>query len=234
MNELLLIGQLIVFYGMVVLTWRLFGKTGLYCWTVLATIAANIEVLVQIHAFGMDMTLGNILFASTFVVTDILSETSGKPDAHRAVNLGVYASLLFIVISQSWLLFAPNEVDFVMPHLRAVFSNTPRLMLTSLIVYAIVQRFDVFLYHFIWDRTEKLCGDRKRLLWLRNNLATILSQLLNNILFTFGAFYGTFDMATLWSIVWSSMAIFLVTSLADTPVVYLCRSIRGGTRLSEG
>ncbi len=226
MNELLLVLQLVVFYGMVILSYRLFGKRGLYGWTVMATIAANIEVLVQIHAFGMDMTLGNILFASTFVVTDILSEVSGKRDAHRAVHLGVYTSLMFIIISQSWLLFTPNGEDFAMPHIRAIFQNTPRLMLTSLLVYAIVQRFDVFMYHTIWGWTEKLCHDRKRFLWLRNNAATLISQLLNNILFTFGAFYGVFETSSLWSIVWSSMVIFIVTSLADTPVVYICRRMK--------
>jgi uncharacterized integral membrane protein (TIGR00697 family) len=98
-------------------------------------------------------------------------------------------------------------------------------MITSSTVYAIVQRLDVFLYHAIWDWTEKLCRDRRRFLWVRNNGSTIISQLINNILFTFGAFYGMFSMKTLWSIVVSSMVIFIVTSLADTPVVYICRRI---------
>ena len=226
MNELLLIGQLIAFYGMVILSYRLFGKKGLYCWTAMATITANIEVMIQIRAFGMDMTLGNILFASTFVVTDIRSEVSGKKDAHRAVHLGVYISLVFLIISQSWLLFTPNGEDFVMPHIRGVFSNTPRMMISSLLVYAVVQRFDVFMYHTIWDWTEKLCHDRKRFLWLRNNAATLISQFLNNILFTYCAFYGTLETKTLWSIIWASMIIFVVTSLADTPVVYICRRLK--------
>ena len=77
-NELLLILSIIGVYSSVVLAYRFLGKSGLYCWTVLATIAANIEVLIVIDAFGMEQTLGNILFASTFLVTDILSETEGK------------------------------------------------------------------------------------------------------------------------------------------------------------
>jgi uncharacterized integral membrane protein (TIGR00697 family) len=226
MNEILLIAQIAAFYGLVILAWKLFGRRGLYCWTAIATIAANIEVLVQIHAFGMDMTLGNILFASTFLATDVLSENCGKPAARQAVHMGVFASLSFLLISQSWLLFTPNGEDFAMPHLRAIFSNTPRLMITSFTVYAVVQRLDVFLYHTIWDWTEKLCRDRRRFLWVRNNGSTLVSQLFNNILFTFGAFYGVFPMRTLWSIVVSSMVIFIVTSLADTPVVYICRRIR--------
>ena len=73
-NELLLILSLLLIYSALLLFYYLFGKDGLYAWTVIATIAANIEVLILVDAFGMEMTLGNILFASTFLVTDIISE----------------------------------------------------------------------------------------------------------------------------------------------------------------
>ena len=48
-NEILLIGSLILLFGGVLLFYYLFGTTGLYCWTVFATIAANIEVLILWH-----------------------------------------------------------------------------------------------------------------------------------------------------------------------------------------
>lgn len=226
MNEILLVAQLVVFYSLVVIIYNVFGSVGLLSWTVMATIAANIEVLVQINAFGMNMTLGNILFASTFVVTDILSEVEGKKSANLAVNIGIATSVVFLIVSQSWLLFNPNSEDFAMPHLRAIFSNTPRLLLVSLLVYALVQRIDVQLYHLIWRFTERLSGDSKRLLWLRNNLATLIPQLLNAVLYTFGAFYGVFETGSLWGIIGSSYIIFIVTSIADTPVVYICRWLK--------
>lgn len=225
MNELLLIASLLLSFGLVLLFYYLFGKAGLYCWTVLATIAANIEVLIVVDAFGMEQTLGNILFASTFLVTDLLSEFYGKKASNRAVNVGILTSLAFIVISQSWLMYVPAESDFAMPHMQAIFSNTPRLMLTSFVVYAICQRFDVWAYHKWWAFTTKKCGDRERFLWLRNNGSTLVSQLLNTLLFTFGAFAGLYGISTLISITLSSYVIFIVTSLADTPVIYLAKHI---------
>ena len=45
MNEILLVASLFVIYGCVLLAYRLFGKSGLYCFTAIATITANIEVL---------------------------------------------------------------------------------------------------------------------------------------------------------------------------------------------
>ncbi len=224
-NEIILIASLVLIYGGVVLFYRLLGRTGLYMWTVTATIAANIEALILIDAFGMEQTLGNILFASTFLVTDILSETEGKKYAGHAVKIGIITSLTFVILSQLWLLYVPSPNDWAMPSIQAVFSNTPRMMLTSVAVYGIVQIFDVFAYHAIWKKTEKLLGDSRKGLWIRNNGSTLLSQLMNTVLFTFGAFYGVHSMGTLISICLSSYVIFIFTSLLDTPAVYLARKL---------
>lgn len=222
-NEILLIVSLIVTYSTVLILFRLFQEQGLYLWTVVATISANIEVLIVVNAFGMEMTLGNILFASTFLITDILSEIYGKKSAQTAVYLGIATSVIFIAVSQSWMLYTPNENDFAFPAIRTVFSNTPRLMAVGIAVYVIVQLFDVWAYHKWWAFTEKKFGDRKKFLWLRNNGSTLFSQLLNTVLFTWGAFLGTHNTSTLISIAFSSYVIFLATSLADTPFVYLAR-----------
>lgn len=222
-NELLLVLSLLITYTAVLAFHKIFGKEGLYAWSVIATITANIEVLILVEAFGMEQTLGNILFASNFLVTDILSELYGKKEADTAVNLGIATSLVFILISQSWLLYTPAANDWVSPSIRAVFENTPRLMLASFLVYAICQRFDVWLYHKLWEITTEKSGSADRFLWLRNNGATLLSQLLNTTLYTFGAFSGLYGFKTLVSICISSYVIYIVTSLADTPFIYAAR-----------
>ncbi len=225
-NELLLICSLLLTFGSVLAFYYFFGKIGLYAWAVIATITANIEVLILVNAFGMEQTLGNILFASNFLVTDILSEVFGKKEANKAVNLGIATSLTFIIISQSWMLYTPAAGDWASPSIRAIFENTPRVMLASFLVYAICQRFDVWLYHKYWEFTTKLCGDSKRFLWVRNNGATLISQLLNTVLYTFGAFAGLYDLKTLIQICISSFVIYIVTSLMDTPFIYAARKIQ--------
>lgn len=152
-NNVILILSLFITYMTVLIIFKLFQEQGLFMWTIIATIAANIEALMVIQAFGMEMTLGNILFASTFLVTDIASETYGKKTAQKTVILGIATSIIFILISQSWMLFQPSETDWVTPSIRKIFSTTPRMMLASLSVYAFVQMFDVWLYHLWWDFT---------------------------------------------------------------------------------
>lgn len=222
-NEMLLAGSVLFIFGMVLVSYRFFGKTGLYCMSAVATILANIEVVLLINAFGMEQTLGNVLFAATFLITDILSECEGKQAANKAVFLGVFTSLFFLLLTQSWLLYIPSENDTMMGAVSAVFSNTPRMISASLVVYAVSQLFDVWLYHKWWAFTEKRFGDRRSFLWLRNNGSTLISQIVNTLLFTLFAFWGTYDASTLCSIFLSSYVIYVFTSLLDTPAVYLAR-----------
>jgi len=48
LNEVLWISTLIISFFMVILAYKLFGKTGLYAWTVIGVILANIQLLLQV------------------------------------------------------------------------------------------------------------------------------------------------------------------------------------------
>lgn len=224
-NELILLATLIVVFGSALLAYKYFGRAGLYCVSAIATVLANIEVLILIKAFGLTQTLGNVLFAVTFLITDILSECEGKKYANKAVMIGIFTSVFFLVISQSWLLYAPSSDDWAFPFISEIFTNTPRMVLASLSVYAISQVFDVWLYHKWWQLTEKKSGNKRKYLWLRNNGSTLVSQLINTVLFNVVAFAGTYDFKTLMTVIGSGYLIFVFTSLLDTPAVYLARRI---------
>lgn len=224
-NEILIIISFLLIYGGVVAFYRFFGKNGLLAFNILATLLANIEVLILVKAFGLEMTLGNVLFASTFLITDVLSENHSRKDANRTVIISTLCSLMFIVISQMWLLYTPSEQDWASGAIRTIFSNTPRVVCASLGVYLISQLTDVWLYHKWWAWCRKRFGNSRSGLWIRNNGSTMISQLLNTFLYTLCAFYGTYPIETLVSIFLSSYAIYFVTSLLDTPFVYWCRKI---------
>lgn len=110
-NEILLAGSVVLIFLSVLAAYKCFGKAGLYCLSAIATVLANIEVLLLINAFGMEQALGNVLFAATFLITDILSECEGKKAANKAVWMGVFISLFFLLLSQSWLMYIPAKGD---------------------------------------------------------------------------------------------------------------------------
>lgn len=226
MNELVLILSLFVIYGSTILCYRLFGKSGLFAFGAIATVLANIEVLILIKAFGFEQTLGNVLFASTFLITDILSENEGKKEANKAVNIGIFAAVFMVAMTQIWLLFTPSASDWAFPSVKALFSVTPRLLAASLLALIISQKLDVFLYHKWWEITERKTGNKKAFLWLRNNGSTLVSQIVNTLVFNLVAFAGIYNTSTLISIVVSSYLIYFFTSLLDTPFVYIARKMK--------
>ncbi|MGN0739061.1 MAG: queuosine precursor transporter [Treponema sp.] len=229
MNELLLIMSLVISFGGTVLFFRLFGKSGLFAWIGIAAVFANIEVTVLVNAFGMDQTLGNTLFASSFLATDILSEIYGKKDADKGVLVGIFTTVLFIILSSMWVHYIPAESDWAMPSVKALFANTPRILCASLAGYAISEVLDVWLYHKWWNLTEKKTGSHTKMLWFRNNFSTLISQLVNIVLFNFIAFFGIFQLKELISITVACYIIYVITSLLDTPFVYLARKISSKT-----
>ncbi|MBQ1991725.1 MAG: VUT family protein, partial [Clostridia bacterium] len=62
---------------------------------------------------------------------------------------------------------------------------------------------------------------------------TLISQLINTVLFTLLAFYGTYDLSTLLSIMLSSYIVYFATSLIDTPIVYLARKMKNSNIIPE-
>ena len=69
---------------------KLFGEVGIYIYTVVAIIGANIQVLkiVDFPFFNSPIALGTILFSTTFLATDILSEYYGAKLARKNILIG--------------------------------------------------------------------------------------------------------------------------------------------------
>ena len=225
MNELFLVATLLLSFGGTIVFFKVFGKGGLFAWIGICTVLANIEVTLLVRAFGMDQTLGNTLFAATFLSTDILSEIYGKEDAKKGVLAGIFTNVTFILLSLMWIRYTPTEGDWASGFVRGLFSNTPRMLLASLLAYVVSESIDVTLYHAWWNLTEKKSGSHDKFLWFRNNFSTLISQFVNIVLFNFGAFWGIYQFSELVAITVSCYVIYIVTSLLDTPFVYLARRI---------
>ncbi|MCR5255104.1 MAG: queuosine precursor transporter [Acetatifactor sp.] len=221
-NELIFIITVLLYLGSVLLLYKLYGKNGLYAFAIFGTLLGNIAVCKCIDLFGLSTTGGNVLYASTFLVTDILSEKYGKKDAKKAVMYSFTVMLLWMLGSQMILLFTPNANDYISESLSVVFGLVPRITIASLLGFICSQNIDVFLYHFIWKKT----GDDSKKLWLRNNGSTLLSQAVDTVIFTFLAFWGTYPTGVFFSILITTYLFKAVVAIADTPFIYLARLIK--------
>ena len=219
-NELLWIILLLVNCFMVVFAYRFFGKTGLYIWTAAAVILANIQVLKTVQLFGMVATLGNIIYGSIFLSTDILSENHGKKSAKKAVWIGFFVLIAATIIMQLCLQFIPDASDFAHGSLEVIFGFLPRIALASLTAYLISQHFDVWYFHFLKKKTKG------KYLWLRNNMTTMTSQLFDSTIFVLIAFWGVFPNTILWEIFLTTYVLKWVVAIIDTPFIYWAKSMK--------
>ena len=220
-NELIFIITVLIYLGSVLALYRLFGKNGLYAFAIFGTLLGNIAVCKCVDIFGVATTAGNVLYASTFLVTDILSEKYGKRDAAKAVAYSFSIMVLWMLGTQLILLFTPNANDYISDSLRVVFGLVPRITIASLIGFLVSQNLDVFLYHYIWERT----GNNGTRLWLRNNGSTLTSQAIDTVIFTTLAFWGVYPANVFFSILITTYLFKAVVALLDTPFIYMARAI---------
>jgi len=217
MNETLWIIFALVDLCMVLAVYRFFGRVGLFGLMVFNLLLCNIQVLKTVELFGLTTTLGNILYASVFLATDLLGEFYGKKEARKGVLLGFVTLLMMVGYMQIALYFQPSADDFAQPHLQALFGFMPRIALASMVAYLVSQLHDVWAYHAIRQRTGE------RMLWLRNNASTMISQFLDSAIFCFIAFWGMFPVEVFWEILISTYVIKVAVAALDTPFIYIAK-----------
>ncbi len=228
MNEWLFLGMFFLDYGLLLLLYQRYGRLGLFAWIPFATIIANLQVIKTVELFGMTATLGNIAYSSIFLATDIISENYSRRDAVAAVGIGLFSMVAMTVVMLLATAFAPAPDDFAQPALKSIFTFVPRVVLGSLVAYAISQQHDVWSFHFWKNRLPQT-----KFLWVRNNFSTLASQVIDTLIFTTIAFAGVFKADIFWSIVITTFLLKALVTLMDTPFIYLAKWLFVTKRVRE-
>jgi len=153
-----------------------------------------------------------IVYASTFLLTDILSEKWGKQQARKAVWAGFYANIvlaLVVLIAINWKA-APFATEFS-ERFASVLGLVPRIVVASMVAYLLSQHHDIFAFHKWREKTKG------RHLWFRNTASTVVSQAIDTVLFITIAFYGVMDIAPLLI---GQYVVKLLIAAMDTPFMY--------------
>tara|TARA_Y100000294_G_scaffold22197_3_gene18827 strand:- start:268 stop:990 length:723 start_codon:yes stop_codon:yes gene_type:complete len=229
-NELLFIIQTIVGLLFTLIAFRM-GRHWLYGYVGVCIVLANIFVTKQITLFGLAATGGNVVYGAVFLATDLLAEHYGKKAAREAVYIGFFAAVFYTVMSQLILFFSPSSDDWgAAAGMSSIFSAAPSIIIASLTAYLASQLHDIWAFHFIRQKTQG------RFLWLRNNLSTWVSQLIDSILFSFLAFLilpqlisdstNALQFGTVVQIVISTYLLKILVAAIDTPFIYLSYALK--------
>ena len=239
--ELVWLLLLLLCFGAVAAMSRLFGQAGLYVYIAVAVIGANIQVLkpAQFAVFADPVALGTVLFASTYLATDVLTELHGVKAARRGVLLGFSAYLLWTLLMLLTLGFAPltpaqagEGLAWTLPvhdAMTTLFTPSPALFAAGMTAYLLSQFHDVWLYRLL----SHLTGGR--FLWLRNNASTMVSGLIDTILFSVLAWVVFAPEPLAWdtlvfTYILGTWVLRVAVAALDTPFLYLACGSTGGPR----
>jgi queuosine precursor transporter len=223
-NEIIWIIFLVINFSMLLLFYRLFGKTGLFVWIGFSTVVANLQVIKLVEIFGLVATLGNIMYGTVFLATDILNEKHGKKEARKAVWFGFCSLLATTIIMQFVLAFQPHQDDMAHEHLSFIFELLPQVVIGSLLAYLISQLLDVQIYAFF-----KKVFHKPSQLWMRNSFSTAISQFVDTVIFCSIAFYGWYEFDVWLQILMTTYVIKFIVAALDTPFIYIARMIKPNT-----
>jgi len=181
------------------------------------TVLANL-IAAKTITFGPFIAPAAVLvYASTFLMTDILSELFGKKKARLTVWTGFAANMVMLVsilIAVRWSASPVMDPELA-ASFDAIFGFAPRVIGASMAAYLVSQHHDVWAYHYWRDKTEG------RHLWLRNNASTMVSQAVDTAIFISLAFYAVLPNSVLVQMMVGQYAIKLLIAALDTPFIYL-------------
>jgi len=208
-----------------ILLYRLFGRTGLYAVVIFGLLLANVLGPKLTIIFGLQTSMGVILYSSIFFATDLLSEKYGRAEAQKAVMLGFAISVLLVVMTQIGLQFAPSDnpktaefANSVHTAMLALFDYTPRFVAGSLLAYLISQSLDVWVFHRIREATNG------KHLWLRNTGSTLISQAVDTLIYGLVVWWGIVDFVTAMQLAAAKYVFKFAIAVIDTPFIYLARN----------
>lgn len=187
----------------------------------MATVVANIQVVKTVEMFGIVMTLGNTMYVSLYLTSDLLNEKFGRQEAKKAVWFGFFTLIMTTILMQMVLAFQPQETDIAQGSLETIFGLMPRLALGSLTAYFVSQFLDVRLYAWI----RKFYPKRNQL-WIRNNGSTMVSSFVDTVIFCSIAFIGEYSLQVWFEILLTTYVFKFVLTAAGTPFLYIARNFR--------
>ena len=224
-QELLWLLTVVYDLGLAILLYRFFGKYGLYTAVVLGIVLGNLQggKVSELTLFGYSFTasMGAILYSGIYFATDVLNEKFGREEANRAVMLGFVANIAVMITLLISIQFKPSDITGSALEVHNAISTlagySPIFVIGSLTAYLISQSFDVWFFHKIRSYT----GESK--LWLRNNLSTITSQLLDTMIYQFTWVMAGMDIKTAFLIAVTKYIFKVFIAGIDTIFIYWVR-----------
>ncbi len=216
MNELIFFLHILFLLLTLFVVIRL-GKMALSFFVIFCVLCANLFVIKQISFFGLTITPSDPFTIISFLSINLLQEWYGKELSKKTLQLALFFSLVFLGASQIHLCYSPSLMDQTDSSFHKIFSFSPRIIFSSLFVFFISQKCNLTLFSWM-HRISTLSLNR------RITISSLISQLLDTLLFSFLALYGIAER--IFHIILVSYSIKVLCIFFSHPLVSLYRRFR--------
>ena len=227
--EILWIVTVLYDLSLAIILFYFFGKEGLYAAVVLGIILGNLQggKVSDLEVFGYTFTvsMGAIMYSGIYFATDLLNEKYGRKEATKAVIIGAVANVVVMLTLVLSTLYVPSKISSSAESVHEAISTlavySPIFVIGSITAYLISQSFDVWVFHKI----RTITGEK--MLWLRNNVSTLLSQALDTFIYTFvWVIAGELDFLTALSISLTKYVFKFFIAIVDLSLIHISEPTR--------
>jgi len=156
-----------------------------------------------------------LIFAVTFLITDIVNEKFGRKETHRMIFIAFLTQIVMVAFIYIGTYLQPAPFWQNQQAWELIFGIVPRITLASWITFLVSENLDAYLFALI----KKLTGGSY--LWIRNAGSSIISLSVDTALFVSLAFYGT--GLPLWSLMIGQFLTKYLVAIINIPFMYLNR-----------
>ena len=169
----------------------------------------------QIALGPLAVEAGIFAFLLLVITSSSVAELHGGDTANRLVLIG-FVPLIASLLLSLLVLAVPAADDMDPARLSAfetVMGGTPRIWLGGILAYGISTLLNVTIF------SRLKASEGSRLLWLRSAVASVLSQIVDTLIFITVAFYGVFPIGEL--ILGQMLAKVVLSIILVPPLIYL-------------
>lgn len=160
-----------------------------------------------------------LIFAVTFLLTDIVNEKFGQRETHRMIGITLFTQIAMVVFLYIATKLPPAPFWNKQAEWEALLGVVWRITIASWITFVVSENLDAWLFA-VFRRATK-----GRHLWLRNVMSTIPALTVDTILFVTLAFSGT--GIPLWTLMIGQFATKYLVGILNIPFMYLNKAIMG-------
>lgn len=147
----------------------------------------------QVALGPLAVEAGIFAFLLLVVTSSAIAELHGRHVANRLVQIGFIPLIVSLVLS--WIVHALPAAPEMLPAnrdaIQLILGATWRIWIGGIVAYGTSQTLNVTIFAALKGR------EGGKLLWLRAAIASVLSQIVDTLLFVTIAFYGVFPIGEL-------------------------------------